>query len=1559
MSGSSQSRSSSASRQRQTTGLHVVHDPGPLAPLDIIFVHGLGGDSIKSWSKGHDPDLFWPQHWLPFEPDIGRVRILTFGYNASFRAGAPKSVSNIADFAKELLYEMAFGKSESGDDLGIGRVPIIFVVHSMGGLIVKKAYLLGQNDEGYQNVVRSISAMVFMATPHRGTNLAEVLNRVLMVSWNSPRNFIGDLSKSSPVLEELNEQFRHIAPKLSIVSFYETLATSIGPKKIMVLEKDSAILGYPMEVSRALDADHHGVCKYSSPRDSNYLSVRNVLKSLVGRFRTKGAKAINSQVYEESKAIEEFLGLSSTPEDDFNSFRRLWTSGTCEWFFAEPRIQTWMLSTPEPHVVWLTAPPGSGKSVLCTHVINKLRESGRSCQYFFFKFGDQTKQSLGTLLRSIVYQIAQDIPEFRRSLMDRLTAESSRLERSNAALIWQKVFENLLFELESPCPLFWVIDGLDESDSPNAMVELLQGLTMSRTAIRILIVSRKTETLHIALDRLSDAIPVDIIEQDVRSCGPGDIEKYVEKEVKHMRVTSEMKVRITKDILDHAHGNFLWVRLVLEELLRCHTEDAIDQTLSEIPKDMNQLYRRMELTVLRTTQSSNIPLAKTLLQWTICARRPLMLKELASALRPEFLEFLDLRRTIENVCGQFIVVDPAGRVGLLHQTAREYLTKISNEKISVNLKQSHRKLFERTVTAVLDPGIRYELSYEQRGATCADPFFFYAATSWPYHLRHSEDLSDKAFDRLLTLFRTPAVLAWVHSVALIGQLEILVKTAKALSHFVSRCRKRNSDKNPLLHRLSDLEFLEQWAIDLLKLVGKFSPHLLSQPAAVYKLIPPLCPENSALHQQFHDPKSADLLVSSISNTTWSDNLAKMSLPNQQQAWDIACRGKFVAVLGSERTIHIWSSENFTEVCTLGENASVFCFNKKGDRLVTYGTRGTTLWSIPAGQPLFSSQNPPECAALTICLADNDTTVLMGSEDKAIWRLCMKESSPKWHVVNPTLLNEAGIDGAVAGAPSSILFNHDATKVGVCYRGYPLSVWAVNEGRCIGRYRGSKDFRDKHSRPSGSWFAVDKFTWNPITGHIIGVMKAGYTFKWHPVTQESYQVESASADGVAASSDGRLFATCCSDGSVKVWDFAFFSVIYQLSSQEIVTDLAFSPDCRRFYDLRGSYVSAWEPNSLIRFAENEELCSDAKSESHSPSSVSQVSEGWQQEYEPVTALGVPLNSSLYCVGDEDGMVTLFDACSGQSILLDKFFNFFCVNHIAWSHDSKHVAAADLGGDIVITKRPDLDAQGSLQDVARDATRLRAEFDGRSIDQMLFSHDSRLLLVVGNERGLVCTIHDGKTQTFTTFAGVHGHKWINHPTEPDLFLGIGVRYANVYKWSDLSEQNRIPFEPYRRADHEKSVNLEPPSVETSLVQELDLVVNRLITSQDSKYLIVEIKGSSSRRATKHIRILHKAAFGPTPGVSVPYSTLPSRVEAKVEVPLGIIFGEKFVFLDHDLWVCTFRLDSPVDDVERHFFIPRDWATKEGLDLCCLMEDGTLLCPRDDKVAILKSSLELASF
>jgi hypothetical protein len=99
----------------------------------------------------------------------------------------------------------------------------------------EQAYLLGQNDDKYSDMVSSISAIMFLATPHRGSELAEILNRILTISvFNSPKEYISELgTKGSHTIRNMNDQFRHIAPNLDIYSFYETQPTFVGHKKMV------------------------------------------------------------------------------------------------------------------------------------------------------------------------------------------------------------------------------------------------------------------------------------------------------------------------------------------------------------------------------------------------------------------------------------------------------------------------------------------------------------------------------------------------------------------------------------------------------------------------------------------------------------------------------------------------------------------------------------------------------------------------------------------------------------------------------------------------------------------------------------------------------------------------------------------------------------------------------------------------------------------------------------------------------------------------------------------------------------------------------------------------------------------------------------------------------------------------------------------------------------------------------------------------------------------------------------------------------------------------------
>ncbi|KAI0552310.1 hypothetical protein F4679DRAFT_535245 [Xylaria curta] len=1543
-------------------GLHIIHQPEH-AVLDIIFVHGLGGHSRKTWSKDHDPSFFWPGLWLPSETDIGTARISTFGYNADWR-GAAKSISNVTDFAKEILFEMRFGKDGSGRDLNFGANPIIFVVHSMGGLVVKKAYLLGLHDANYQQVTKGVSAIIFLSTPHRGTNLAKILNRVLAASFQSAKHFISDLSKSSSAIEELNEQFRHVAPNLSIWSFYETLATSIGPWKIMVLEKDSSVLGYPAEISRPLQADHHDVCKFSSPVDPNYVAVRNAIQSLVTQLRdrkpeTQTQVPNSTTLADESPDIKDLFRNIPSTETDYDAIRRSWIPDTCEWLLDEKEFISWLdLSSLDPAVLWYTAPPATGKSVLSTFVIDHLRSKDLPCQFFLFKYSDITKSMVTNCIKSLTFQLSRSQPEFRR-LLASYSQESLGFNSSDPFLIWKRVIEGMLLELNLTEPIYWVIDALDECDSPKVFLDCIQSFA-HRLPIRILIFSRDTDSISTSFNRLSRSISTSRIEKSTGH-NQRDIERLAQMELDNMRGSTEFRQQLLEDIMKRSEGNFLWVKLVLEELMGCHTEEKIREVLDDIPSDMTLMFRRMEKHMLKSTRKSDMTLIKALLEWSTCAQRPLSLKELSQALQPEFSGFLDLKRTIQETCGQFVQVDEYDKVTLLHHTTREYFVQSSEGGLRIDSQRTHEHLFTRTLSLFENKDLQWRLLQDQHDMQSSEPFLFYSAVNWPFHLSRSAS-SSECLDALVRVFRGPGVLIWIHALALLRRLEIIVEASKVLATFIDSVKRCKTLTDPITHRSADLELLNEWAVDIKKLVGRFASYIVTSPGVLYYTIPPVCPPKAIMHKQFYG--TANIRVSRLADASWNDNLCRLYLPSEVQAWGMACVGKYLAVLDRKGSVYIWDASSYAELSVIhhGEPVEAFALNGNGGKLCTYGLKRTKLWSTLSGELLSSAANPPKIRAKTVVFADSDRKLLMGGDDNAIRHIPCDRFRQGWQILNRDLLDDrAQIDGAIVSSPVDVVFNGDRTQVAVSYRGAPLSVWGLRDGRCINRCKRANSMRIDQRRP---WFAVDRFTWNPVTGHILGIYRAHSIFKWHPMIDEHVET-SWVADGIAASPNGRIFATSRVDGSIRIWDFQNFVAIYQLSSESLVTEIVFSPDSRRFYDIRDGSINTWEPNSLAQFLDADKPTDEGEIEEKALTAASKLTEEYVEQFEGVVAFSLATDGGSYCVGYEDGNVEHYQREATQGKKLARFNNYMPVTHIRWSRDGQLVALADLAGTIQVWKI----GQGFEENASSSALPSPKLQDNRNIDEIMFSLDNKYILIVSTmERVFVYTTEDGKLVTKSDIATGH-EKWLYHPTQSDIVLRCGFHHIDAYRLDTLEMCWSLAY-----SENQLNRNPEILSVESQALVQMSLenkttakqVVKKALITHDSRYILVYTTESIyGQGSTNNLNIIPVTALQGTTekGLENSYPDhldVPQDVVAHMLIPLGIIPGHRLVFIDRDLWLCSYPLGKSFRSTtgaiyNRFYFIPRNWVTQDSLDQCVLAEDGTLFWPKGDRVVLIECNLD----
>jgi len=243
---------------------------------DVVFLHGLKGDALFTWFNQRS-GLFAPT--LLAQNLSSKARILSLGYPT--RLGAEGQGHE--DIAREIAKELAFGSAP------IGERPCIFVCHSLGGLVLKRALLFckGHAEAGYSRVWEAARGVLFIASPHKGARLA-TFARILRPFFGKDvrqlalDSFWGDL-------QELHSDFLTAAeakiPSLKTYAFAETLKLRIlGPIGVQVVSRDSATLGMEAK-SDLLQGDHFQICKPDTADAKSIKLIEAVIAGWIDDFQ--------------------------------------------------------------------------------------------------------------------------------------------------------------------------------------------------------------------------------------------------------------------------------------------------------------------------------------------------------------------------------------------------------------------------------------------------------------------------------------------------------------------------------------------------------------------------------------------------------------------------------------------------------------------------------------------------------------------------------------------------------------------------------------------------------------------------------------------------------------------------------------------------------------------------------------------------------------------------------------------------------------------------------------------------------------------------------------------------------------------------------------------------------------------------------------------------------------------------------------------------------------------------------------------------------------------------
>src|SRR5262245_20634512 len=259
---------------------------------DVIFVHGLGGGSHSTWAATDVAHGFWPS-WIG--EDFGNAGVWTLGYRADVSAWTSESMP-LADRGTAMLEALA--------NEGIGARSLIFITHSMGGILAKQLlrHAASYGVQRWESIAMRTCGLAFLATPHAGADVAGFANLVRLVLRTNEQ--VGELTAHHSRLRELHAWFLKFQGDQRMVcrTFCETrelrpdvLGLTL-PKGILVVDQTSAEPHVPGEVAIPCDDDHVSIAKPSSRDAPVYKSIRRFIRDALDAAASQSSSSRRSNV---------------------------------------------------------------------------------------------------------------------------------------------------------------------------------------------------------------------------------------------------------------------------------------------------------------------------------------------------------------------------------------------------------------------------------------------------------------------------------------------------------------------------------------------------------------------------------------------------------------------------------------------------------------------------------------------------------------------------------------------------------------------------------------------------------------------------------------------------------------------------------------------------------------------------------------------------------------------------------------------------------------------------------------------------------------------------------------------------------------------------------------------------------------------------------------------------------------------------------------------------------------------------------------------------------------
>ncbi|KAK9852216.1 hypothetical protein MYU51_008581 [Penicillium brevicompactum] len=271
----------------QAYGIRELYRPADaLIEVDIVAVHGLNGHATDTWTS-KPQGICWLSNSAFLPQYVPHARILAWGYNASISSwnGGTPSSDRVLQHAQTMVSQL-----EADRDLedALER-PIIFLCHSLGGIIVKRALAYAESRRQLahiHSIYTCTFSIIFFGTPHNGSSKANLLGSLQkLASISVPKSaiefesgLVNALEKESETLQNITDQFAPLMPRFRLFFFWEQDKTNLKYKKDYIVEETSAAPILDNTERCGIAADHQRMCKFHSPADQGFRTVVAALR---------------------------------------------------------------------------------------------------------------------------------------------------------------------------------------------------------------------------------------------------------------------------------------------------------------------------------------------------------------------------------------------------------------------------------------------------------------------------------------------------------------------------------------------------------------------------------------------------------------------------------------------------------------------------------------------------------------------------------------------------------------------------------------------------------------------------------------------------------------------------------------------------------------------------------------------------------------------------------------------------------------------------------------------------------------------------------------------------------------------------------------------------------------------------------------------------------------------------------------------------------------------------------------------------------------------------------